>query len=204
MANFAKPGGYRVGQRGPLPRSAAKAARLGRPSHGARKGDLVVRPASPPPAAPTRLGAGGLAAWEQAFRSASWLNAGHLAMVEDLARLRDDVELYRKAMTDHGALLGEPIVSPKGDVVGTRFVANPAEAMLRRALKAILELQTALGLTPMAKARLGLNLVETEQKISTLDRLRKEAGGRQEDALVRPALAVAGRVKSKARRRASS
>jgi hypothetical protein len=103
-------------------------------------------------------------------------------MVEHLARLHDDVALYRTALTERGALLEEPIVSPTGDVVGTRLVANPAEAMLRRALKAILEVQTALGLTPMAKARLGLNLVETEQKMTVLDKLLRHGaesrGGR--------------------------
>ena len=65
---------------------------------------------------------------------------------EDLVRARAEIE-------HRGLLLEEPIVSPRGDVVGTRVVLNPAEAALRRADKVLDGLCDRLGLSPQARER---------------------------------------------------
>jgi hypothetical protein len=56
-------------------------------------------------------------------------------------------------------VLAEPIVSPKGDVVGERRYAHPLLAELHRRDGTIGLLRDRLGLTPMARARLGQAVV---------------------------------------------
>jgi P27 family predicted phage terminase small subunit len=72
--------------------------------------------------------------------------------------LLDERASYRAALAEHGALLPEPVITPKGETVGTRLVANPAEAMLRRVDKALDVLTVQLALSPASRVRLGLNL----------------------------------------------
>jgi P27 family predicted phage terminase small subunit len=68
---------------------------------------------------------------------------------EDAARARAEVD-------QRGLVFEEVIPDPRGGVAGSRVVLNPAEAALRRADKVLTELGDRLGLTPAARARLGL------------------------------------------------
>jgi phage terminase small subunit len=84
--------------------------------------------------------------------------------VEDQIRCR--LEIVR-----NGLLLSEPIVTPRGDVVGTRLVLNPAEAALRRADAVLDRLAGHLGLSPAARARLGLTISQAELAVVEADRV---------------------------------
>ena len=59
---------------------------------------------------------------------ASWISAIDREMATQLAEAVDERRIYRAAVAEHGPLLTEPIVTPKGDVVGERLVANPRRA----------------------------------------------------------------------------
>ena len=96
-------------------------------------------------------------------------------MVTQLAETIDEREKYRTALSEHGPLLAEPIVTPKGDVVGERLVPNPAEGMLRRCEARIERLGRDLGLTPTARARLGLVLANATATAEGVMRGRRKA-----------------------------
>jgi hypothetical protein len=81
---------------------------------------------------PAQLEANGGAVVFRELAGASWISPIDREMVTQLAEAVDERETYRTALREHGPLLVEPIVTPKGDVVGERLVPNPAEGMLRR------------------------------------------------------------------------
>ena len=110
----------------------------------------------PPPPPPAGLGDAGRAAWVLAWDEASWLTEADAVLVGRLAELVDEVSLFREALLERGALLDEPLVSPRGDVVGTKAVSNPAAADLHRATTAAAGLLDRLGMSPASRARLGL------------------------------------------------
>jgi len=122
---------------------------------------LLVAQPDPPPPPPTSLGELGRAAWLDVWEG---LPVGVLDAKADyltVARLceaADDREAARAAVVELGPLLDEPIVTPKGDVVGTRKVANPAAEMVRKLDKVIDDASDRLGLSPAARARLGLTI----------------------------------------------
>jgi phage terminase small subunit len=67
-----------------------------------------------------------------------------------------DAVRARAAIDEHGLLISEVVGDARGGALGHRLVINPAEAALRRADKILLELSDRLGLSPAARARLGL------------------------------------------------
>ena len=116
-----------------------------------------IRPIKPlpTPRAPAGLGTDGRALWRLV-----WGACGHLdkdkdrQLVTELCRLADQMTEYRAALVKHGALLEEPIVTPRGTIEGTRYVPNPASIQLRNSLAATERLWAAIGLSPQARARL--------------------------------------------------
>ena len=56
-------------------------------------------------------------------------------------------------------------------MVGTKYVLNPAEAALRRADKALDALADRLGLSPTARARLGVEISQTQLAQANADRV---------------------------------
>jgi P27 family predicted phage terminase small subunit len=68
----------------------------------------------------------------------------------------DERNRLRLALEEHGPLLSEAMISPTGAVVGERKVANPASAGLRAIDKALDSLSEHLGLSPLARKKLGL------------------------------------------------
>jgi len=86
----------------------------------------------------------------------------------DVLEERDEV---MAAWKEHGPLLSEPIVTPRGDIAGERLVANPAAAMLRGLDKELDALSDRLALTPAARARLGLTMTSAERQAAEVDRL---------------------------------
>ena len=134
---------------------------------------------SRPPAAPKGLGATGRATWREAWAEAPWLGVADRQTVAELARLADEVVEYRALVVEEGVLLVEPIVTPKGDVVGERKVPNPVVRMIRDAEKQALAVRMALGLTPTARARLGLAVLQAKTEETKLQKMMREARGRQ-------------------------
>jgi phage terminase small subunit len=75
-------------------------------------------------------------------------------LVEALARLADELVVYRQALADKGALLEEPVQNARGEVLGTKWSPNPAEQQIRRAVAQSKVLWDCIGLSPQARARL--------------------------------------------------
>lgn len=167
-ASFGMKSGPKSDPQRPSRRQVAAATAKSAPAPAKKVTKRTKKPATPSavvpigssvPAPPSHLGVDGLAVWLDVWsglpRAAAHPKLDRLSVTR-LAEAVDDRKRARAALIEHGTLLEEPIVSPKGDVVGTRLVPNPAEAMLRRADKAIDELSDRLGLSPAARARLGL------------------------------------------------
>ena len=154
-----------MGARGPVQGTG------GRPLH--RKTGFLpsLLPSKPlePPVAPDGLGEAGGMMWGTLWAAVPWLDESqHAGVVEELCRLSDELAAYRHALEEHGALIAEPILSPQGFVAGERLVANPAEQMARRAGAAIEKLWAVLGLTPAARARLGLDHLSARRTMQTI------------------------------------
>lgn len=152
------------GRRGPL--QGATHALPVVPRHATAAEELPDRPV---PRAPSHLATEGKRAWRAVMRSAPLLLptldvvavTRFCEVVDERARLRAELE--------RGVLLEEPIVSPKGDVVGTRVVANPALGELRAIDRQLDQLSDRLGLVPAARARLGLTLTTAERQAAEVD-----------------------------------
>ena len=109
------------------------------------------------PKPPRGLRAPGKAAWALVWtEAAGWLADADRPIVERLARLVDELAIYHAALVKHGAVIEELLVSPRGDVVGSKRVANPAVKMLHDAGVELNNLAAAIGLSPASRARLGL------------------------------------------------
>jgi P27 family predicted phage terminase small subunit len=108
----------------------------------------------PTPRAPRDLGREGKRMWRNLWRL-PWLEAERdFPTVLEAARVADDLANARAAIAEHGLLLGEPVQNSRGDVIGNKVVANPAEAMARRATTALITLLQTLGLSPAAATKL--------------------------------------------------
>jgi P27 family predicted phage terminase small subunit len=88
----------------------------------------------------------------------------YCSAVEDAARARAELD-------KRGLVLEEVIPDPRGGVAGHRVVVNPAEAALRRADRLLTDLSDRLGLTPAARARLGLTINAAELAGAEADRI---------------------------------
>lgn len=170
-----------MGARGPLPdpksrRSQTKARKSAKipPRRRATSRDLAVVPTSHPeaiPAPPADLKDAGRAAWIEAW-SVPWAYESDGRAIARLARLEDERAILLEGLRAVGSLLEKPIVTPKGEVVGTEYYTNPAHRELRRLDTAIKELQAPLGLTPMARSRLGQAVVALEEGAERLEQQR--------------------------------
>jgi P27 family predicted phage terminase small subunit len=178
-----------VGTRGPIPgtqrtRSADQTRKLGNPGKRSLKAvgtveaavELVRHDAPPVPA---DLGAPGAAIWRKAWTAAPWLNPE----LDDQAVLRFvrlvlERQTYTEALAELGPLVEIPVVTPTGAVVGTKYEPNPAEAMLRRADKALDALTDRLGLVPLSRGRLGLAALDATDRAERILTRRRRVGER--------------------------
>jgi P27 family predicted phage terminase small subunit len=160
-----------MGVRGPLP-NTERAQRLGtarvKPTLVAvRTGDTMSQL---PVKAPTGLGKAGKTVWNH-LRQLEWVQPSDRAGIVRLAQLEDERSLLTKAVDEHGPLLSKPVSTSRGEVIGNETYANPAHRELRRLDAQIAEMHKAFGLTPMARARLGLAVIAVEKE-NTLAELR--------------------------------
>ncbi len=63
-------------------------------------------------------------------------------------------------------------------MVGTKYEPNPAEAMLRRADKALDALTDRLGLVPLSRGRLGLAALDATDRAERILTRRRRVGER--------------------------
>lgn len=151
-----------MGARGPLPnpnsrRSQAKSRQNS--SDVVTSGQLSHLNVAPPtiPSAPARLTAGSKRLWSE-FWACQWAQDSDLSSITLLCRLEDERARILRAIGSD-LTLERPIVSPKGNVVGTELVAHPLLRDLRRLDPVIVQLRDRLGLTPAARGRLGQPVV---------------------------------------------
>jgi phage terminase small subunit len=83
--------------------------------------------------------------------------------VERFAQLVDE-RAGVQAELERGFVLEEPLVTPTGAVAGVRHVPNPAASMLCGIDKELTALSDRLGLTPAARAKLGLTMSSAEKQ----------------------------------------
>jgi P27 family predicted phage terminase small subunit len=126
--------------------------------------------ADPPPAPPDTLGPLGqqiwLDVWEGMPATALDPQLDHLTITR-LAEAAEDRAAARSAIVELGVVLEEPIVTPRGDVVGIRKVTNPALETVRKLDRTIDAASDRLGLSPAARARLGLTI--SRARLATAD-----------------------------------
>lgn len=154
-----------MGSRGPVPRRDSRRNRRS----GASLSLVSERPGRLP-VVPDGLGGAGEAAWREAW-SCEWALTSDARAIEHLARLEDE----RAALLDEigsDLLLEKVLVSPRGDVVGSERYANPLLRELRRLDSPIQTLRDRLGLSPMARARLGQAVVAIRKDERALERDR--------------------------------
>lgn len=184
-----------MGVRGPIPgaiRSTPgpkadpeRAQRLGRAPRrprASRPAMEVFAPDRPAPEPPSTLDNLGRQVWRDVFEGlpTSVLNPqlDHLA-VRRLCELVDLRATLHVVMVK-APILSEPIVSPRGDVVGERVVLNPVAGALKAVDKQIDALSDRLALSPAARARLGLTVSKAQQAqadaTSILDRMYRKEG----------------------------
>jgi phage terminase small subunit len=84
-----------------------------------------------------------------------------------VCELVEEVAMYRE-LVDAEPLLQEPIYSPGGVQISTRFILNPAERGMRYARIALASALSELGFNPTARSRLGLAEIKKETKLHEL------------------------------------
>lgn len=136
-----------------------------------RGSSAALEPVGPNlPAVPIALQVHGRGTWTTIWTGGqAWLSPRvDLIRVETVCRLVDDLASYREYVFKLGPLLEEPIVTPTGLEVGTRFVPNPAVKMLRDAEKQLDRELSALGFDPASRSKLGLAEVKKQSILETL------------------------------------
>ncbi|MGO8906177.1 MAG: P27 family phage terminase small subunit [Solirubrobacteraceae bacterium] len=150
----------------------SKRARRAAEKDGHEPGSVTVpgRPATIPEA-PSDLGEPGQRAWDQIWNEPQ-ITLGDRLTVERLARLEDEAANLRAEVAEHGVFLWKPIQTARGETVGEEAYESPASVGLRKLGAEQAKLCEALGLTPAGRARLGLTVVEADDRPDFLDELR--------------------------------
>jgi P27 family predicted phage terminase small subunit len=105
----------------------------------------------------------GTAIWSDIWQSMPVLSTkADLHSVTRYCEAADDSVRARVEVEKRGLLIDEPMTDPRGGILGLQGRLKPAEAGLRRADKVVTELGDRLGLTPAARARLGLVISQAE------------------------------------------
>lgn len=150
-----------------------------------RSSTKALSPVVDVPPVPIHLKKAGRSMWERVWscEGKSWLAPSvDVFQVEQLCELADEIALYRELVLAE-PLLEEPVVSPTGKRVGTRFYRNPAELMHRHARAQYLSILSSLGFSPSDRARLNLAEVKTAGVLQELlDRHRSSRGSRSTEA----------------------
>ena len=142
------------------------------PDEPSRPSRLAPRATGAPLAVPAHLGAVGSVIWADIWTAAPFLNAElDRHSVLRYCEASEDAVKARAEVDARGLVIEEAISDPRGGIAGHRVVLNPAEAAFRRADKVVTELGDRLGLTPAARARLGLTINQAELAGAEADRI---------------------------------
>lgn len=160
-----------MAQVGRPPKPAEQKRRLGEPGH-SNPLPAVRDVASLEPLrsdVPPDLGDAGRSVWESVNSSAKpWLAPSDRLILVMLCELIDRREEYKQTLIDYGPLIERPIDG--------HLVANPVAALLISTEKQIVEISSALGLTPADRTRMGLAEVKAKNAFEELLAKRKERG----------------------------
>ena len=166
-----------TGSRGPVSKPNARRSSAPTPY----RAPAVQLPDEPP----AHLDIIGQLVWREAA-ACTWVQASDALAVTRLAELEIERRALAAAVDEHGPLLSKPIITPKGDIAGTEFYANPAVRELRRLDTQIAELRKALGLDPMSRTRLGVKILEAESTLTRLLARRSVADDRPDPRTLHP------------------
>jgi len=120
------------------------------------------------PEAPGDLGVAGSAVWDEAW-STGWAAESDRGAISQLATLEDDRESLRAEIGAAGLTLSRPLQSARGVVIGSEAYSHPGLRELRRIDASILPLRDRLGLSPLARSRLGISVATLAGERSKLE-----------------------------------
>jgi P27 family predicted phage terminase small subunit len=135
-------------------------------------------PTSVVPTAPDDLEAAGQRVWDAAWALAR-IELADAVTVERLARLEDEGARLRTILAQEGLLLMKPMQNARGEVIGEESYAHPGTLALRRIGKEASDLCQALGLSPAARRKLGLAVLEDPHAPDAVDEIRKRRAARR-------------------------
>jgi P27 family predicted phage terminase small subunit len=121
---------------------------------------------------PKGLGAAGKAAWSLAW-SVAWTHKPDRQTIEHMCRLEDQAAVLCGEL-DAGTILKRPIITPRGEIVGTEFYEHPALKALRQLDKQLIELRRMLGLDPASRARMRLEAEQAPDRLDALNDKREK------------------------------
>lgn len=130
-------------------------------------GEVMIRDNPAPPT----LGEEGQAVWRLLVAQMSWAQELDLPAIQRFCELLEERSMVRRALVERGVLLEEVLVSPNGQVVGTRVVANPALKALHGIDQSLDAILTQLGISPSARAKIGLAATDAEIKKAEIERV---------------------------------
>jgi hypothetical protein len=130
------------------------------------------RPKAPEP--PADLQAAGAGIWALVWSLPQVLYPSDLLAVSRLAHLEDQAAALRAQVLEQGVTLTRPVQNSRGELLGSETVTHPGLLALRRIGSEAGELCSVLGLTPSARASLGLVVSQPEPNSLDLLRARRD------------------------------
>lgn len=132
---------------------------------------VTLTPANGCPDTPDTLGEVGSDMWARVWNSPAknWLSpeVDHMR-VRGTCELADEVRALRLRIETDGLVYLLPVFDPTGKVAGARKTIHPAVAALRMAERELHAGLSALGLDPVARARLGVAEVRRQNVLEEL------------------------------------
>jgi len=129
----------------------------------------------PPP--PSDLGTAGARAWASVWEGIQ-VQSSDALVVSQLCRLEDEASELRELISAEGAMLTRKQSTSKGEIVGEECYAHPGIRELRRIGSEQLVILKELGLSPTARARLGLAVLHAVKEADSLDLLQRKRAER--------------------------
>jgi hypothetical protein len=114
------------------------------------------------PAPPSDLQAAGVETWRLCWSLPQIVYPGDVLSVGRLSRLEDEASALRAELIESGSTLKRQVQNAKGDVIGQEPFAHPALGQLRRIGVEVAELCASLGLSPVARHNLGLEVAASK------------------------------------------
>lgn len=156
--------------RGRPPKPTEVHRRNGNPSRKFLPEPVAVLPAlEGVPPVPAELEATGTRFWTDAWTLGRvWLTAQDYSLMLQAAKLFDEIDRFQAEVDEFGILVEEPILYRGDDTGFYDLKANPAIAAKRACEVQLGRDLSDLGITPTARARLGLVQVKAQTKLQEL------------------------------------